>query len=174
MSGDRIAESVERTTLQRVISMTMLALAAAIACVLLWFPSAFAGVAWSEILGWKPYLTARGLAIYAVPSLALLVIPVVMIAAAGGWRFRTKHVIGVGATVIFWQLTWAAISLLAGNDSLIAWPSYAEPAEPMPWDPSAVFAVGLTTVALCVAGAMLVFWLLQGQYRSSVSRRLQT
>jgi hypothetical protein len=120
--------------------------------VLLWFPSAAIGIAAYNLLGYPTYLTIGFAAPYVAASLALLVVPAgALWISASTIGMRTAAVIA-GLVVVLWQAGWLLIALLSGSDQLIAWPAFASPAEPEPWDASAVFATGLAMVG-ALAGA---------------------
>lgn len=129
-------------------------LAAALSCVFLWFPSAAVGVAVFRAAGEHTYLTLRGLALPSLVSLALVVIPIFILGRDAEFH-RRRGVIAAGVIVVIWQFAWAGIALVTDNPELIAWPSYAQPAEPEPWNPAAVFATGLAIVG--VAAGVLTF-----------------
>lgn len=123
--------------------------------VLLWFPSATAGVGVFQALGQYTYLSVEGLAIYAGVSLALLPIPIGLLSWIGPTIGRAKAVLAAGGLVVTWQAFWAAVALVGPYDELIAWPSYVEPSHLDPWNPGLVFAVGLALTGAITAAATL-------------------
>ncbi|MGH2455252.1 MAG: hypothetical protein ACRDHD_03225 [Candidatus Limnocylindria bacterium] len=124
-----------------------LVFAALVACLALWFPSAALGVVLVRAFGHNTYLTAGGLLGPAVAGMALLVLALAGIWASAkklGWR-RAGAV--AGGIIITWQVAWSVVAVVTGEGQLLAWPYYAEPAEPEPWNPTAVFVTGFSAVA---------------------------
>lgn len=122
---------------------------AAATSLLLWYPSAGAGILLTLAAGGSSFLRPGFVAAPALISLGLLVVPIgAMVAAARGVPDRGTILL-VGFLVVVWQFGWVGIVLVTGNGTLLAWPSYVPPVEPEPdWEPVRVFALGFAAVGL--------------------------
>lgn len=138
------------------LSWVPLLLAAGLTSALLWFPSAAVGIGAFEAAGQYTYLTFRGLALPALVSVLLLAIPAAIIFSVAAKAGRRRAWGFAGGMVIAWQFGWVLIALFSGNSELIAWPYYAAPSEPEPWNPPAVFASGLAIVGLLASGVTVL------------------
>jgi hypothetical protein len=125
--------------------------AAALTSVLLWFPSAAVGIGLYHLFGKYTYLTVRAVALPAQISLALLIVPALLLILAASRVGLIRTVLAASALVIAWQISWAIVAMATASPDLIAWPMYPQPSEPEPWNPALVLAVGLGVVAIAVA-----------------------
>jgi hypothetical protein len=125
--------------------------AAALTAVLLWFPSAAVGIGLFHRLGQHTYLRGSAVAFPAQISLALLIVPALLLILAASRVGLIRTVVAASALVVAWQIGWAIVALVTASPDLIAWPLYAQPSEPEPWNPSLMFAVGMGAVAIAVA-----------------------
>jgi hypothetical protein len=125
--------------------------AALVTSVLLWFPSAAVGIGLFHLFGKYTYLTVRAVAFPAQISLALLVVPALLLILAASRVGLIRTVVAASSLVIAWQIGWAIVALGTASPDLIAWPMYPPPSEPEPWNPAHVLAVGLGAVAIAVS-----------------------
>jgi hypothetical protein len=140
-------------------------IAALLASVSLWYPSAAIGIGLCRLAGQPTYFTPAGLAPFVGVSILGLFLPAGLLWLTSGRDGTRRQAVIVGSVITTWQVTWAAIALISQSEELIAWPSYAPPADSEPWNPSLVLATGLLVVGACAA---LLTWAM------SRRRELQT
>lgn len=122
-------------------------IAGGLACLCLWFPSAVIGIGVEELAGQKPYLRFGALAAPALIGLALLAVPVAILALVSTRDALRRAGRLAASVVLVWQIGWAAIALVSRSQSLIMWPFYALPSEPIQWEGWVALALGLSIVA---------------------------